>query len=423
MGPPGPRFGHRRGLIGLAPVSVLALLSTFPSCASREHRPQVSGTPPAPSCEDGNGSCEAWAAAGECERNSAYMYTNCARSCNSCVVALPHRPTAEPVPPLTPSWKDEIPDRALVQRLGELSKAVYDATGVTDTARMPANTQPFLFRETSAGAEVLVGTFHLPEMHGGDAPLHIFVALRGSDENSDVMTNLNFALDKFGPPLTEGSLCADCRVHRGFNEASFADNLPSDIEEAVDLLLRDVYGKFEDREGAPTIYFTGHSLGGAQAHILSAYLAFQRPDLSVRMVNFGAPQVGDEAFKNFSEILENLSMFRFVYGDDVVARLPGLGSFEHSGHLMQMEREGITAYWNTVGDEIGDFAGIPKQWIRGNDYGDHDMWRYLIYLEEVGIDPHMVYPTDFLRESEVIAKDSDSSEEHCCFLGIFCFSC
>ena len=217
------------------------------------------------------------------------MYTNCARSCNSCLVALPHRPTAEPVPPLTPSWKDEIPDRALVQRLGELSEAVYAATGVTDTARMPANTQPFLFRETSAGAEVLVGTFHLPEMHGGDAPLHIFVALRGSDENSDVMNNLNFALDKFGPPLTEGSLCADCRVHRGFNEASFADNLPSDIEEAVDLLLRDVYGNFEDREGAPTIYFTGHSLGGAQAHILSAYLAFQRPDLSVRMVNFGAP--------------------------------------------------------------------------------------------------------------------------------------
>ena len=51
--------------------------------------PDTTATPnadPDPSCEDGNGSCEAWAAAGECERNPAYMVTNCARSCNECVV-------------------------------------------------------------------------------------------------------------------------------------------------------------------------------------------------------------------------------------------------------------------------------------------------------------------------------------------------
>ena len=62
--------------------------------------PDTTATPnadPDPSCEDGNGSCEAWAAAGECERNPAYMVTNCARSCNECVVATPPQPTPEPV--------------------------------------------------------------------------------------------------------------------------------------------------------------------------------------------------------------------------------------------------------------------------------------------------------------------------------------
>ena len=62
--------------------------------------PDTTATPnadPDPSCEDGNGSCEAWAAAGECERNPAFMVTNCARSCNECVVATPPQPTPEPV--------------------------------------------------------------------------------------------------------------------------------------------------------------------------------------------------------------------------------------------------------------------------------------------------------------------------------------
>jgi hypothetical protein len=44
------------------------------------------------SCVDSNGSCPAWAAAGECNRNPGYMIPNCKKSCNQCNPSPP-KPT------------------------------------------------------------------------------------------------------------------------------------------------------------------------------------------------------------------------------------------------------------------------------------------------------------------------------------------
>ena len=41
----------------------------------------------APSCLDEDSSCEAWAAAGECERNTAFMRRECRLSCDVCAAA------------------------------------------------------------------------------------------------------------------------------------------------------------------------------------------------------------------------------------------------------------------------------------------------------------------------------------------------
>ena len=43
----------------------------------------LSGLPPLP-CADENAGCAAWAEAGECEENAAYMLQACRGSCNAC---------------------------------------------------------------------------------------------------------------------------------------------------------------------------------------------------------------------------------------------------------------------------------------------------------------------------------------------------
>ena len=81
--------------------------------------PDTTATPnadPDPSCDDGNGSCEAWAAAGECERNPAFMVTNCARSCNECDT---ENPTEEATPAPTPESTADLTEESTEESTAE----------------------------------------------------------------------------------------------------------------------------------------------------------------------------------------------------------------------------------------------------------------------------------------------------------------
>lgn len=105
------------------------------------------------------------------------------------------------------------------------------------------------------------------------------------------------------------------------------------------------YGDGEgDGEGAElnkleALYITGHSLGGAMA-VIAAALLFEdlaRPQLSqlVRGIyTFGQPMVGDELFASRAQERFGNIVFRHVFSQDVVPRLPPttVGRFHHFGH-------------------------------------------------------------------------------------------
>lgn len=51
---------------------------------------------------------------------------------------------------------------------------------------------------------------------------------------------------------------------------------------------------------------TGHSLGGAVGALLAYYFAARYPDMTVELISFGAPNVGDEGFaKEFNKKVNN----------------------------------------------------------------------------------------------------------------------
>ncbi len=107
----------------------------------------------------------------------------------------------------------------------------------------------------------------------------IHVALRGTSTVEDWLANLDF------PQAPVRWLPVSGRAYEGFLRVYGA--LRGPLLAAVDRLLASgVYGR---------IAVTGHSLGGALAVLAAADLA-QRTGLSVRMVNFGAPRVGDPVF-------------------------------------------------------------------------------------------------------------------------------
>ena len=78
------------------------ILSVVPSADTPRKR-QAPGTTEQPltsnesdNCSDIEMDCQAWASAGECEKNPKYLYVHCKKSCNQCTSSLaPDHPDSE----------------------------------------------------------------------------------------------------------------------------------------------------------------------------------------------------------------------------------------------------------------------------------------------------------------------------------------
>ncbi len=133
----------------------------------------------------------------------------------------------------------------------------------------------------------------------------VIVAMRGTEPGQlrDFLTDLNLL-----PAAAEGG----GRVHAGFQSA-----------------LHDVWPRMKtqlDRlagEGR-TIWFTGHSLGGALA-----VLAADRFGKAAGVYTFGAPRVGDAEFR----ARYRQPTYRVVNHSDLVTELPPPGFYCHVGEL------------------------------------------------------------------------------------------
>lgn len=129
-------------------------------------------------------------------------------------------------------------------------------------------------------------------------------------------------------------------VHRGFF-LSF------------DVLWPEIATELERLDGP--LYITGHSLGGAMAVLAGRRLMDEQKEgwfkeLSLRGVyTYGQPMVGNDTFRR---ACEQLPLFRHVYENDVVPRLPptgmGTGDYVHFGELRE-SNGGKPKTWKNLG--------------------------------------------------------------------------
>lgn len=192
----------------------------------------------------------------------------------------------------------------------------------------------------------------------------ILTAFRGTEPThlKDWMTDVDIEL-KQGP---------GGNVHDGFQRA--LNHVWQGILESLEVFQTE----------AQSLWFTGHSLGGALATLAVARL--REEDRPVHgLYTFGQPRVGDREFaKNFN-IDFKTQAFRFVNNNDVVTRVPlRLMGYSHIGTFLYMDSRGKLHqdihYWNKFLDRlqgrIDDFLVPGTEGMK-----DHFMNRYETNLE------------------------------------------
>jgi triacylglycerol lipase len=133
------------------------------------------------------------------------------------------------------------------------------------------------------------------------------------------------------------------RVHRGFRDAhERADGRLADLIAGIDV----------------PVWATGHSLGGAIATLAGA----RHPEVHA-LVTFGAPRVGDRAFRDAFPI----PAWRVVHRSDLVSRVPPAGIYRHVGRRVYIDREGRYRHeserWERFVDSVaGQIASGPESW-------------------------------------------------------------
>ena len=152
------------------------------------------------------------------------------------------------------------------------------------------------------------------------------------------------------------------RVHRGFKKE--VDDLWPLVEQAL-------------ADNIKTLWFAGHSLGGAMATICAGrcFLSHIR-SMPHSLYTYGSPRVGNRAYINHCDI----DHIRWVNNNDIVARVPPPWfGYRHSGREMYLNTDGQLRRlngWQRTKDRIRGFLGGLRQ-FRVDPISDHQMGCYI----------------------------------------------
>jgi triacylglycerol lipase len=196
----------------------------------------------------------------------------------------------------------------------------------------------------------------------------IVVAFRGT-EPSQIRDWLSDANSPVIPGPARTGL-----VHLGFSRA-----------------LASVYPEIRDkvaevRTNDQTLWFTGHSLGGALAMMAGATMHLEDPKLLANGVyTFGQPRTCDRLFASAHDTAFASRHFRFVNNNDAVARVPPEPAFHHVNAMMYFDANGKLhekmSFASKMTDSFKGFTSDP--FAPGSDgIRDHSMDTYVALIEK-----------------------------------------
>jgi len=184
------------------------------------------------------------------------------------------------------------------------------------------------------------------------------VACRGTEPNewNDIKADVNAA-----------RVAAETvgRVHRGFKE---------EVDDLWPLLEKVLVNNTK------TLWFCGHSLGGAMASICAGRCSLSHIRSNPRaLYTYGCPRVGTRRYVHYVE----LDYTRWVNNNDIVTRVPpSWMGYRHAGSEMYLNAYGkvrkVTGWQRTKDLYRGFWMGIKKGRI--DNFEDHSIDRYIEYI-------------------------------------------
>jgi triacylglycerol lipase len=164
------------------------------------------------------------------------------------------------------------------------------------------------------------------------------------------------------------------QVHEGFNRA-------------LTYVYQDILAKIaEFQTNGQSLWFTGHSLGGALATLAVAKLRYENDKPIYGLYTFGQPRVGNRDFERTFNGDFKPRAFRFVNNNDVVPRIPlRLMKYSHVGTFVYFDNEGNIhsdmGWWYRL---LDTFTGRIEDFLKPGTDGikDHDMEKYVANLEK-----------------------------------------
>ncbi|MFB9907052.1 lipase family protein [Allokutzneria oryzae] len=118
-------------------------------------------------------------------------------------------------------------------------------------------------------------------------------------------------------------------VHYGFGQA--LESVFSDVKDAIDTF----------RDNGQTLWFTGHSLGGALAMLAGASLYFEDPRLLADGVyTYGQPRTCDRVLAGAYDEAFVKRMHRYVNNNDIVPQVPPQPLYHHVDALHYIDSTG-----------------------------------------------------------------------------------
>lgn len=195
-----------------------------------------------------------------------------------------------------------------------------------------------------------------------------YVSIRGTSNSHNALQDINFVKDK--------SYRLGIEMHTGFHRTAemIADDLLSRLDKTW------------------TTWVTGHSLGGAEALIVSWYLDYSGHTIA-ECITFGQPKVTDS--HGIRKMRGKIKLTRVVNETDVVALVPPAGThmnrYAHLGDMIKLLDDGKYCYLSEP-DSLN--FGVNSFWLwsaresfsfyeMGKELPDHYMTNYIDNIDKI----------------------------------------
>jgi hypothetical protein len=255
---------------------------------------------------------------------------------------------------------------------------------------------------------------------------YIAVVFAGTDDLRSSLTDANIMMKPFGDGVNFTVPDPRVKIHAGFDNAVFNDNLFQNILDRINRLRLD--------QLSARLFTTGHSLGASDSFLTAVGLTLyyqQQADENknvgkhhhvpiVTSLNFGCPRIGNSYWRDFVHfnpaLNRHMGIWRFVLGWDLVPRLPEF--MDHAGHTVQLYKNSVSgqdagyqnstadAYYQHHGDVDLGLAGVPFGWaskpfiwVPGSLWSHHitKYWELFHEWKNSSVEHQLTWLQDFVR--------------------------